>query len=94
MFIRQTKTINKKTCEVYIKHPLVESYRSPKGPRQRVVLNLGRINIERKDWRRLAFELEGRLSGQASLLKDGPIEAAANEILKNYDFYKISVLNN
>ena len=78
MFIRESKTKNKKTGEVYIKHQLVESYRTDKGPRQRVVLNLGRVDIGRKDWRRLAFELENRLSGQASLIKDGPIEKAAS----------------
>jgi len=89
MFIKESKTKNKKTGEIYIKHQLVEAYRTDKGPRQRVILNLGQINIGRKDWRRLAFELENRLSGQASLIKDGPIEAAASEILKNYDFYKI-----
>ncbi len=89
MFIRESKTRNKKTGEVYIKHQLVEAYRTDKGPRQRVVLNLGRIDIPRKDYRRLAFELENRLSGQASLIKDAHIEAIVNEILRNYDFYKI-----
>jgi len=89
MFIRASKTTNKKTGEVYIKHQLVESYRSPKGPRQRVVLNLGRVSVSRKDWRKLAFELENRLTGQGSLINDAAIEKEASEILKNYDFYKI-----
>jgi len=89
MFIRESKTRNKKTGEVYVKHQLVEAYRTDKGPRQRVILNLGQVSIGRKDWRRLAFELENRLTGQASLIKDGPIEAAVDEILRNYDFYKI-----
>ena len=89
MFIRASKTKNKKTGEVYIKHQLVESYRSHKGPRQRVILNLGRVDIPKKYWRRLAFELENRLSGQASLINDAAIEKEASEILKNYDFYKI-----
>jgi len=89
MFIRASKTKNKKTGEVYTKHQLVESYRSHKGPRQRVILNLGRVDIPKKDWRRLAFELENRLSGQASLINDAAIEKEASEILKNYDFYKI-----
>jgi transposase len=89
MFIRETKTGNKKTGEIYTKHQLVESYRTQKGPRQRVILNLGQVNIPRKDWRRLAFELENRLSGQASLINDPDIAAEADEILKNYDFYKI-----
>lgn len=89
MFIRASKTRNKKTGEAYIKHQLVESYRTKKGPRQRVILNLGQIKIARKDWRRLAFELENRLSGQASLINDPDIAAEADEILRNYDFYKI-----
>ena len=89
MFIRASKTRNKKTGEVYIKHQLVEAYRSQKGPRQRVVLNLGQVSITKKDWRRLAFELENRLCGQGSLINDAPIEAAVDEILRNYDFYKI-----
>ncbi|MHB1336813.1 MAG: IS1634 family transposase [Candidatus Humimicrobiaceae bacterium] len=89
MFIRASKTKNKKTGEVYIKHQLVEAYRSQKGPRQRVVLNLGQVSINKKDWRRLAFELENRLCGQGSLINDAPIEAAVDEILRNYDFYKI-----
>jgi transposase len=89
MFIRETKTGNKKTGEIYTKHQLVESYRTINGPRQRVILNLGQISIGRKDWRRLAFELENRLSGQGSLINDAPIEAAVDEILRNYDFYKI-----
>ena len=89
MFIRASKTRNKKTGEVYVKHQLVEAYRSQKGPRQRVVLNLGQVSIAKKEWRRLAFELENRLSGQGSLINDAPIEAAVDEILRNYDFYKI-----
>ena len=70
MFIREYKTINKKTAAVYIKHQLVESYRSQTGPRQRIVMNLGRLDISKSDWRRLAFALEEKLSGQESLLED------------------------
>jgi len=89
MFIRKSKTRNKKTGEAYIKHQLVQSYRTEKGPRQRVILNLGLVKIPRKDWRRLAFELENRLSGQTSLINDPSIAAEVDEILRNYDFFKI-----
>ncbi len=89
MFIRETKTKNKKTGEVYIKHQLVQSYRSEGGPRQRLVLNLGRLDLPKKDFRRLAFELENRLSGQASLIGEPHIEAAVDKILRDYDFYSI-----
>jgi len=63
MFIRQYKTKNKKTGKVYIKHQLVLSYRTEAGPRQRIIMNLGKVKLEKSQWRRLAFALEGRLSG-------------------------------
>jgi len=40
MFIREYRTKNKKTGKVYVKHQLVESYRTDAGPRQRIVMNL------------------------------------------------------
>ena len=67
MFIRQTKTKNAKTGEVYIKHTLVESVRTASGPRQRTVMQLGRLSIPRKSWPILAAELERRIAGQGEL---------------------------
>ena len=67
MFIRETKTRNKKTGKVYKKHSLVESVRTEKGPRQRTVMQLGQLTLPRKSWPLLADELERRLSGQPEL---------------------------
>ncbi len=64
MFIRETKTHNKKTGKVYVKHTLVESFRSPTGPRQRTIMQLGEIPLPKEDWPALASELERRISGQ------------------------------
>jgi len=89
MFIREYKTKNKKTGKIYIKHQLVESFRTEAGPRQRIVMSLGKVNLKKSDWRKLAFVLEGKLSGQDSLLKEPEINAAADAAMKNYDFYKI-----
>ena len=89
MFIRQYKTKNKKTGKIYIKHQLVQSYRTGSGPRQRVVMNLGKLNLDRSEWRRLAFELEGRLSGQQSLIKEPEITSEVERVFKNYNFYKL-----
>ncbi len=93
MFIREYRTKNKKTGKIYIKHQLVESYRNEAGPRQRIVMNLGKINLERSDWRRLAFALEGKLSGQDTLLDEPKINKAADAAMRNYDFYKIRKKN-
>ena len=63
MHIKEYRTRNKKTKKVYIKHQLVESYRTQKGPRHRVVMNLGKLKIPRSEWRKLAFALKSRLAG-------------------------------
>jgi len=89
MFIREYKTRNKKTGKVYIKHQLVESYRTEAGPRQRIIMNLGKVSLKKPDWRRLAFVLEGRLSGQDPLIDEPEINAAADAAMRNYNFYKI-----
>jgi len=88
MFIREYKTVNKKTGNTYIKHQLVESYRTQKGPRQKIVMNLGKVDLPTSEWRKLAFALEEKLSGQESLINDEKIAAAAASVMRNYDFYK------
>lgn len=93
MFIREYRTKNKKTGKIYIKHQLVESHRTEAGPRQRIVMNLGKVNLKKSDWRRLAFALEGKLSGQDTLLDEPEINAAADAAMRNYDFYKIRKKN-
>ena len=89
MFIRQYKTRNKKTGKIYIKHQLVQSYRSESGPRQRVVMNLGKLNLDKSEWRRLAFALEERLSGQQALMEEPEITSEVQRVFKNYNFYKL-----
>jgi len=68
MFIRESKTKNKKTGKVYIKHSLVEAVRTERGPRQRVVLTLGRLSVDREHWKELAMALEAFLSGREETL--------------------------
>ncbi len=52
MFIRASKTKNQKTAEIYIKHQLIESYRTEKGLRQRIILNLGQLNLDKKEFKK------------------------------------------
>jgi transposase len=68
MYIRESKTRNKKTGKVYLKHALVESVRTERGPRQRVVLTLGVLNIDREHWKDLARSLETCLTGAQDLM--------------------------
>ena len=51
MFIREiTKTAKGKK---YIQHQLSESIRTPMGPRHRLVLSMGRIDLPKEDWKAL-----------------------------------------
>jgi len=87
MFIREYKQTNKKTGEVYIKHKLVDSVRTDKGPRQRVIMPLGTLTVARIDWKRLAHALECRITGQQSLLQahDADLERLALKLVSNND---------
>jgi len=90
MFIREYKQTNKNTGEVYIKHKLVASVRTDKGPRQRVVMPLGTLTTPRIDWKRLAHALECRITGQQSLLgtHDADLELLALKLVSNNDLSK------
>ena len=67
MYIRESKTKNKKTGKVYVKHSLVESVWTEKGPRQRLVLTLGKLTLDRSLWKELALALEAYLNGDKEL---------------------------
>ena len=85
MFIREYKQVNKKSGEVYIKHKLVASVRTDKGPRQKVIMPLGTLTLPRIDWKRLAHALECRITGQQSLLQahDADLERLALKLVSN-----------
>ncbi len=58
MFIREkSKKANGK--KRYIQHQLIESVRTPSGPRQQVVLNPGQLCLPEEKWKALANCIEG-----------------------------------
>ncbi len=48
------KPQTKKTGKVYIKHSLIQAVRTERGLRQRIVLTLGRLSVDRIYWKDLA----------------------------------------
>ena len=76
MFIR---AVTKKTStgKTYECHQLVESVRTEKGVRQRLLLSLGRLTLEKSKWPRLVRRIKGILQGQTVFFK----ESAEIEIL-------------
>jgi len=67
MFIRRVRKKDPQTGTTYFYYQLVESHRTPNGPRQRTLLNLGKLDFEPKDLQRLAQRIEEILRGQNSI---------------------------
>jgi transposase len=68
MFIREIVKKNPGYLKPFVYHRLIEAVRTPKGPRQRVLLNLGTLDIPREEWKTLANCIEEILTGQKSFL--------------------------
>jgi len=90
MFIRQVVTTNRKNKTKYTVHRLVESYQTPRGPRQRVVMHLGTLDLPKSEWPKLAAVLEAKLAGQISLFEqeDPRLAVLANEKYQHGQFAK------
>ncbi|WP_316410320.1 hypothetical protein [Mesoterricola sediminis] len=58
MFIRSVQTSQGKVGTSFNNHQLVESYRAEAGPRQRLITNLGSLDLPRERWKDLAAALD------------------------------------
>ncbi len=81
MFIKETKKRNKGYDKVFISHRLIESYRTERGPRQRTILSLGKLDLSRSQWKILANRIEDIVFGQTSLL---PIDEDIEQLAQHY----------
>ncbi|MFH2059199.1 MAG: IS1634 family transposase [Pseudomonadota bacterium] len=81
MFIRET--VKSKQGKKYVQHQLVESVRTPNGPRQRLVLNLGFLDLPKDQWKELANTIESELHGEKRLFStNSEIETLAGHYAK------------
>jgi transposase len=84
MFIREIRKQNPHSDKVFVSHRLVESIRTPKGPRQAVVMNLGKLDLPKDQWKDLANRIEEIIRGQHNRLIKVPqqIEGFARHYAK------------
>jgi transposase len=83
MFIREITKKDRATGKVYVSHRLMEAVRTPKGPRQRIVLDLGRLDLPKDQWKILADRIEQVVSGQKRMLPvDETIERLATDFAR------------
>jgi transposase len=79
VFIREIVKKNPGYDKIFTYHRLMESVRTPKGPRQRVILNLGKLNLPKEEWPILAGRIEEIITGQETFLLPSPyIESLAS----------------
>jgi len=87
MFIREITKKNiktkKKSDKVYVYHRLLENYRTDKGPRQRIIMNLGTLDLHKDLWKPLADRIEQIAFGVDSMMPVNPkIEKHAQHFAK------------
>ena len=77
MFIREIEKKNPGSDKAFISHRLVQSIRTPRGPRQTVVMNLGKLDLSKEKWKELANRIEEVAYGQEMRLIEAPQEIEA-----------------
>jgi len=78
VFIKAITKRNRISHKSYTYHRLLESYRSSRGPRHQILLNLGRLDLPKEQWKSLADRIAAILSGQQQLVAvPATIEALA-----------------
>ncbi len=88
MYIKKVIKRNKNSSKKYEYLHLVENIRTENGPRQRLILNLGKIDIPKEKYKELANYIEAVLTGQQELFSNDPVieelaVKAAGRIKKN-----------
>ena len=83
MFIRKVKKTNGRTKKRYTYLQLVESIRTDRGPRQKLILNLGDLAVNPSQYKALAKRIEDILTGRMSFLEvDETVEKYAQTAAK------------
>jgi len=79
MYIKRIDKTNKNSDKVYVQYRLVEAYRTENGPRQRVILNLGTLDLAPELFKQLADRIEDLTTGKTSIFKVDPkVEELSN----------------
>ncbi|MCD6571171.1 MAG: transposase, partial [Deltaproteobacteria bacterium] len=72
MYITTVSKKNPYSSKVFEYQRLVESIRTSRGPRQKFLLNLGKLSLSKSKWELLVQRIEDIIHGQESLLPLDP----------------------
>ncbi len=83
MYIKKVRKSNRNSRKIYEYLHLVENVRTDKGPRQKLILNLGNLDVPADQYKELANCIEAMLTGQKQLFSPDPkIEKHARKALQ------------
>ena len=83
MYIKKVRKSNRNSKKIYEYLHLVENVRTDKGPRQKLILNLGNLDVPAEQYKELANCIEAMLTGQKQLFSPDPkIEKHARKALQ------------
>lgn len=86
MYIRSVTKSNRSGSKEYKCHQLVESIRTDKGVRQKLLLSLGRLPLSKEKWPSLAKCIERIIQGQKSFINEEPeIEELARKFAQQFE---------
>jgi len=84
MYIKKVRKSHPNSKKIYEYLHLVENIRTDRGPRQRLILNLGSLNIQPDRYKELANCIESLLAGQEQLFSmDSQIEKYARKAVRD-----------
>ena len=84
MYIKKVRKSHPNSKKIYEYLHLVENIRTDKGPRQRLILNLGTLDIQADKYKELANCIEALLIGQEQLYSlDPQIEKCARKAVRD-----------
>jgi len=81
VFIKAITKRNRISHKAYTYHRLLESYRSSRGPRHEILLNLGRLDLPKEQWKSLADRIAAIVSGQRQL---SPVPQRIEALAQHY----------
>ena len=81
MFIREVTKKFKNSKKEYLQHRLCESYRTPAGPRQRIILHLGTLKLQKEELKELADTIESIVNNQKLLY---PVNKKIKKLAQHY----------
>ncbi|MCP4354883.1 MAG: IS1634 family transposase [Proteobacteria bacterium] len=85
MFIRKKEVVCKKTGKKYSYCKLVESVQTEHGPRQRLILHLGKLELSKVEIKTLGKILEFRISGKRETVIVPVLSQLADEFIEKYN---------